>query len=42
MTSALFQKEERTGNTKIENINECAKKAFLFIKRKSKKKHKRS
>jgi len=31
MTSALFQKEERTGNTPIENINECAKKAFIFI-----------
>jgi len=31
MTSAFFQKEERTGNTPIENINECAKKAFVFI-----------
>ena len=31
LTSAFFQKEERTGNTPIENINECAKKAFSFI-----------
>ena len=32
MTSAFFQKEERTGNTLIENIYEYAKKSFLFIK----------
>ena len=31
MTPAFFQKEERTGITPIENINECVKKAFMFI-----------
>ena len=31
MTPAFFQKEERTGITPIEKINECTKKAFIFI-----------
>ncbi len=31
LTSAYFQKEERTGNTKIENINECAINAFNYL-----------
>ena len=31
MTLAYFQKEERTGITKIENINECAINAFKYL-----------
>ena len=31
LTNDFFQKEERTGVTPIEKINECAKKAFTFI-----------
>ena len=31
MTLAYFQKEERTGNTKIENINACAMNAFKYL-----------
>ena len=31
LTSAYFQKEERTGNTQIENINECAINAFNYL-----------
>ena len=31
LTTDFFHKEERTGVTPIENINECAKKAFAFI-----------
>ena len=31
MTNAYFQKEDRTGNTKIENINECAINAFKYL-----------
>lgn len=31
MTIAYFQKEERTGNTKIENINECIMNSFTYL-----------
>lgn len=31
LTSAYFEKEERTGCTKVENINECIKNSFLIL-----------
>lgn len=31
LTIDYFQKEERTGNTKIEKINECARNAFNYL-----------
>ena len=31
LTNVYFQKEERTGNTKIENINECIKNVFNYL-----------
>ena len=31
LTTAYFEQEERAGNTKIENINQCAKDAFKYL-----------